>query len=409
MSTTDDAGVTSPRPTPPRSAASAPEAPRSAPADVPRRWWRRLRRGSQVTPPDPQPDPALDQAIPPTSLQYRNPFQIGFLVTLGGLLAFGMLTALSALQSVLLMGVLSLFLALGLNPVVEWFTRRGAPRGLAVAIVALTLVVVLVLGAWAVLPLLTEQVNSLVLSFPAYLQGLRENSTVADLDAQFDLINRASQALVSGTWVEGMFGGILGAGMAIANVLFSAFVTLVLTLWFLAFLPGIKNTIYQLAPASRRPRVRYLAGEVFRRVGGYMSGLFLVVSLAAGSAFIFLTLVGLGAYSLALAVVVAGFAFIPLVGPTIAMLIVAVVAFSTSTTTGIITIIFFVVYQQVDAYLIQPRIFQRSVNVPGPLIVIAALSGGILFGIPGALIAIPTMASALLIYREVLIPALDRA
>lgn len=173
MSTTDDAGVTSPRPTPPRSAASAPEAPRSAPADVPRRWWRRLRRGSQVTPPDPQPDPALDQAIPPTSLQYRNPFQIGFLVTLGGLLAFGMLTALSALQSVLLMGVLSLFLALGLNPVVEWFTRRGAPRGLAVAIVALTLVVVLVLGAWAVLPLLTEQVNSLVLSFPAYLQGLR--------------------------------------------------------------------------------------------------------------------------------------------------------------------------------------------------------------------------------------------
>ncbi|RXW33318.1 AI-2E family transporter [Propioniciclava flava] len=328
---------------------------------------------------------------------------------MGGLLAFGMLAALSALQSVVLMGVLSLFLALGLNPAVEWFTRRGAPRGLAVAIVALTLVALLVLGAWAVLPLLTEQVNALVLSFPAYLQGLRENPSVADLDAQFQLINRASQALTSGAWVEGMFGGILGAGVAIVNVLFSAFVTLVLTLWFLAFLPGIKNTIYQLAPASRRPRVRYLAGEVFRRIGGYMSGLFLVVSLAAGSAFIFLNLVGLGSYSLALAVVVAGFAFIPLVGPTIAMLIVAVVAFSTSVTTGVITVVFFLVYQQIDAYLIQPRIFQRSVNVPGPLIVIAALSGGILFGIPGALIAIPTVASALLIYREVLIPALDRA
>ncbi|WP_454228475.1 AI-2E family transporter [Propioniciclava flava] len=397
------------RPVPPRSAASAPEAPRTPPGDAPRRWWRRLRRGSQATPPDPRPDPALDQAPPPLSLQYRNPFQIGFLVTLGGLLAFGMLAALSALQSVVLMGVLSLFLALGLNPAVEWFTRRGAPSGLAVAIVALTLVALLVLGAWAVLPLLTEQVNALVLSFPAYLQGLRENPSVADLDAQFQLINRASQALTSGAWVEGMFGGILGAGVAIANVLFSAFVTLVLTLWFLAFLPGIKNTIYQLAPASRRPRVRYLAGEVFRRIGGYMSGLFLVVSLAAGAAFIFLNLVGLGSYSLALAVVVAGFAFIPLVGPTIAMLIVAVVAFSTSVTTGVITVIFFLVYQQIDAYLIQPRIFQRSVNVPGPLIVIAALSGGILFGIPGALIAIPTVASALLIYREVLIPALDRA
>lgn len=394
-------------------APKAPPAPTPASAssasEPPRRWWRRLRRGSQLTPPDPTHPGELEDDRTPTSLQYRNPFQIGFLLTLGGLLAFGVLAAITALQSVVLMGVLSLFLALGLNPVVEWFVRRGAPRGVAVGLVAVTLVVVLALGAWAVLPLLTEQVNTLVLNFPAYLQGLRENPTVADLDRQFDVINRASQALTSGAWVEGLFGGILGAGMAIANILFSMFITLVLTLWFLAFLPGIKSTIYQLAPASRRPRVKYLAGEIFRRIGGYMSGLFLVVSLATVSAFIFMNLVGLGAYSLALAVVVAGFAFIPLVGPTISMLIVALVAFSTNFTTGIITIAFFLLYQQVDAYLIQPRIFQRSVNVPGPLIVIAALSGGILFGIPGALIAIPTVASALLIYQEVLIPALDRS
>ena len=344
-----------------------------------------------------------------TSLLNRSPFQIGFLGTLGGLLAFGLLGAVVALQSVLILVVLSLFLALGINPLVQGLHRNGLPRGLAVAVVALSLVVLMILGAWAVLPLLTDQVNILVQDAPGYLQGLRENAQVAEFDRQYDIINRVTQVLTSGAWVEGLFGGILGAGAAIANIVFSVVVTLVLTLWFLASLPSIKDTIYQLAPASRRPRVRYLAGEMFRRVGGYMSGLFTVVLLATSSAFVFLNVVGLGELSLALAVVVATFAFIPLVGPTISMLIVSLVAFANDTTTGIITLVFFLVYQQVDAYLLQPRIFSKSVNVPGQLIVLAAISGGVLFGIAGALLAIPTVASLLLLYREVLIPALDRA
>lgn len=396
----------------PAASAPSPPPPTVAPEatpPVPRRWWRRLRRSS-LTPADPERElAAMAGEATSTSLLDRSPFQIGFLVTLGGLLAFGILGVVVALQSVLILGVLSLFLALGINPLVEALHRAGAPRGLAVAIVALSLVVLIVLGGWAVLPLLTDQVNILVQNTPGYLQGLRENPQVAEFDRQYDIINRVSQMFTSGAWVEGLFGGILGAGAAIANIVFSVVVTLVLTLWFLASLPSIKETIYQLAPASRRPRVKYLAGEIFGRIGGYMSGLFTVVLLATGSAFVFLNAVGLGSLSLALAVVVAMFAFIPLVGPTISMLIVSLVAFANNTTTGIITLAFFLVYQQVDAYLLQPRIFQRSVNVPGPLIVLAAISGGILFGIAGALLAIPTVAVLLLLYREVIVPALDRA
>ncbi len=385
--------------------------PASAPETIaaPRRWWRRLRRTSQLTPSDPERElAAMAIVADPTSLMYRSPFQIGFLLTLGGLVAFALLGVLGALQGVLILVVLSLFLALGINPLVEGLHRAGAPRSLAVAVVALSLIVLMVLGAWAVLPLLTDQVNILIQNTPGYLQGLRENPQVADL-LPTDIVDRVSQVFTSGAWLEGLFGGILGAGAAIANVVFSVVVTLVLTLWFLASLPAIKETIYQLAPASRRPRVKYLAGEIFRRIGGYMSGLFTVVLLATGSAFVFLNAVGLGSLSLALAVVVAMFAFIPLVGPTISMLIVSLVAFANNTTTGIITLVFFIVYQQVDAYFLQPRIFQRSVNVPGPLIVLAAISGGILFGIAGALLAIPTVAVMLLLYREVVVPALDRA
>ncbi len=402
--TASDNGVGVPAPTP------APVEVTPAPAAPPRRWWRRLRRVSQLTPADPDRElAAMADAAGPTSLLYRSPFQIGFLLTLGGLVAFGLVGIVGALQGVLILGVLSLFLALGLNPLVEGLHRTGVPRALAVAIVALSLIVLIILGAWAVLPLLTDQVNILIQNTPGYLQGLRENPQVAEFDRQYDVINRVSQLFTSGAWLEGLFGGLLGAGAAIANIGFSVVVTLVLTLWFLASLPAIKETIYQLAPASRRPRVKYLAGEIFRRIGGYMSGLFTVVLLATGTAFVFLNAVGLGSLSLALAVVVAMFAFIPLVGPTISMLIVSLVAFANDTTTGIITLVFFILYQQVDAYLLQPRIFQRSVNVPGPLIVLAAISGGVLFGIAGALLAIPTVAVLLLLYREVVVPALDRA
>lgn len=390
---------------------AAPPPPSVAPAaDGPRRWWRRPRRPWQPTPSDAERELGrVPVDAGPTSLLNRSPFQIGFQLALGALVAFALVSAVATLQWVLILGVLSLFVALGLNPLVEKLREMGAPRGLAVAAVALSLVVIVGLGAWAVLPLLTEQVNNLVLNTPGWLQGLRENEQVAELDQQFDIINRVSQVLTSGAWVEGLFGGLLGAGMAIANVVVSAIVTLVLTLWFLASLPAIKSTLYQLAPASRRPRVRYLANEMFQRIGGYMSGLFIVVVLASGSAFLFLNVIGLGQFSLALAVVVAGFAFIPLVGPTISMLMVSLVAFTHSITAGIATLIFFLVYQQIDAYVLQPRIFQRSVNVPGPLVVLAALSGGILFGIAGALLAIPTVAVLLLLYREVLQPALDRA
>jgi predicted PurR-regulated permease PerM len=123
---------------------------------------------------------------------------------------------------------------------------------------------------------------------------------------------------------------------------------------------------------------------------------------------ILFNLVGMSQYAVALAVVVGLLAFIPLVGTSIAIIIVAIVAFSFGQTTGLIVVITLLAYQQFDAYFIQPRIFARSVQVPGVLVILAAVSGGLLLGLVGAILAIPTMAALLLLYREVLIPHLDR-
>ena len=126
-------------------------------------------------------------------------------------------------------------------------------------------------------------------------------------------------------------------------------------------------------------------------------------------AFVFLNVIGLSQYALALTVVVGLFAFVPLVGTTISMIIVSIIAFSSSPTTGLITLIFFLAYQQFDAYFIQPRVFSHSVQVPSVLVMLAAISGYLLLGMIGAILAIPVMAALLLLYREVLLPHLDRS
>jgi predicted PurR-regulated permease PerM len=372
-----------------------------------RNWLRKWRRTTQPTPPDLN-DGASGGGERRVSLLDRNPFQIGFFLTVGAMTAFGLITLVVSLKTVIVLVLLSLALALGLNPAVERMHHHGVRRGAAVLLVALGLIGLIVLAGWALVPVVSEQVGRLMVQAPGYLENLRQNPQIGALDAQFHVIDRAVAYLTSGELIGGLFGGLLGAGQVLANTIFSVVITTVLTLYFLTTLPAIKEVIYQLAPASRRPRVHYLANEMFKRVGGYVSGLFLVVLIAMSVAFLFLNIVGLSQYAVALAVVVGLFAFVPLVGTTISMVIVSIVAFSFSPTTGLVTLLFFLAYQQVDAYFLQPRIFSHSVQLPAVLVMLAAISGGLLLGLVGAILAIPAMAALLLLYREVLVPHLDR-
>ncbi|HAM43726.1 MAG TPA: AI-2E family transporter [Propionibacteriaceae bacterium] len=379
----------------------------SAAPDSSRSWLRRWRRITQPTPPDFNPG-VTDADKPRVSLLERSPLQIGFLLTLGALSAFGLVTAIVNLRTILVLVLLALAIALGLNPAVSWLHEHRIRRGLAVLIVAMAVIGLLVLAGWAVVPVVTEQVNLLMIQSPSYLENLRQNPQIAAFDAQFQVIDRAVSYLTSGELITGLFGGLVGAGQVVANVIFTVIITTVLTLYFLITLPSIKELIYQLAPASRRPRVRYLANEMFRRVGGYVSGLFTVVLISMTVAFTFLNIVGMGRYAMALTVVVGMFAFVPLVGTTISMIILSIVGFAFSPTTGLITLAFFLVYQQIDAYFIQPRVFAHSVQIPAVLVMLAAISGGLLIGMIGAILAIPITAALLLLYREVLVPHLDR-
>ncbi|WP_235735830.1 AI-2E family transporter [Nocardioides alcanivorans] len=308
---------------------------------------------------------------------------------------------------IVMMVVVAMFLAAGLNPLVEWFERRGMRRPFALLAV-IVLVLVGVAGFLATLvPIISEQVQALTRNAPGWLDMLLDNERVQKWNEDYDLIDKAKDYIQDGGFAEKAFGGVLGIGLAVLSALLNAFVITVLTLYFLASLNTTKSALYQLAPASRRERVTKLGDEVLRGIGGYVSGAFIVAVCASLCSLVFLFIVGLGDYAVALSFVVGLLSLIPMVGATIALVIVSAIGLTVSIKVGIICVIYYTAYQQVENYFIYPRVMQKSVDVPGSVTVVAALFGGALFGVVGALMAVPTAAAILLLAREVVIKRQD--
>jgi predicted PurR-regulated permease PerM len=337
----------------------------------------------------------------------RSPFYIGFFGALGALLAYFLWTALLGIGSVLILIVVSLFLAAGLNPAVAFLERRGLRRSYAVTAVIVAFLGAVALFLVAIVPVISDQVATISDNAPGWLDQLEHNQRIQELDDEYQIIDKVKDYVANGDFVSGLFGGVLGVGLKILGALFNAFIILVLTLYFLSSLDRTKNAFYRLAPASRRHRVSLLGDRIIENVGGYVSGAFIVALCAGVSSLVFLFIVGLGEYAVALAFVVALLDVIPMIGATIGAVVVTAIAFATDVKTGIICAIFFLIYQQVENYVIYPRVMSKSVDVPGAVIVIAALVGAGLLGVVGALLAIPTAAAILLIMREVVVKRQD--
>lgn len=352
-------------------------------------------------------DPAEGMGRPGPPIHHSNPFVFGFFGALGVLVALGLWGALGAAKSVLVLLVVSMFLAVGLNPLVEWFMRRGLKRGASVGVVFLLVVLAFVGVGWAIVPVVSDQINGLIKNAPEWLELLTKSETLKALNAEYQFIEKAQQYIQDPALAQKAFGGVLGVGKVVANALFSTFTILVLTLYFLASLPTVKRAAYSLVPATRRPRVSILGDEILGRVGGYVSGQFLVAVTAGVFTFIFLNIVGLREYAVALAIVIVFCAFIPMVGGLIGTVIIALIGLTAGLWIGVACLAYGVIYQQIENYVVAPRIMRRAVNIPGAVTVIAALMGGALLGVVGALLAIPTAAAVLLIIREVWVRKAD--
>ena len=354
-----------------------------------------------------QRHPSVGMGTPGPPLRRGNPFTFGFFAALGVLVAWGLWNAAGQARSVLILLLVSMFIAVGLNPLVEWFMRRGLKRGLSVGVVFLLMILAVAGVGFAIVPVVTDQVNSLIKNAPEWLDLLTKSKTLNELDNKYHFIQKAQDYIQDPALAQRAFGGILGVGRVVAGALFNTFTILVLTLYFLASLPSVKRAAYSLVPRTRRTRVSILGDEVLGRVGGYVSGQFMVALCAGVCMFIFLEIIGLREYAVALAIVVMFCDFIPMVGGLIGVVIVALIGFTTGLWTGVICLAYGIVYQQIENYFVAPRIMRRAVDIPGAVTVIAALLGGALLGVVGALLAIPSAAAILLIIREVWVRKAD--
>lgn len=358
---------------------------------------------------DPTDGPGEEPGLghPGRPFDRKAPFLAGLLAGLGLLVAFAIGKALTVISGAILEIVVALFIAAGLDPAVRWLERRGLRRSAAVVVVIVAVLAVLALFLVAFVPVIADQVTSIGKNAPTWLDDLQHNKRVQDLDDQYHFIEKTKDFVTGGDFVSKVFGGVLGVGLAVLGALANAFIITVLTLYFLASFDGIKRSVYRLAPASRRDRVGKLGDRIFEGIGGYVSGAFVVALCAGVSSLVFLFIVGMGQYAVALAFVVMVTDVIPMIGATIGAVIVSAICFTDSVQTGIIAVIFYIAYQQFENYVIYPRVMSRSVDIPGVLTVIAALVGASLLGVVGALLAIPTAAAILMLVREVFIRAQD--
>ncbi|HUC15397.1 MAG TPA: AI-2E family transporter, partial [Acidimicrobiales bacterium] len=274
-------------------------------------------------------------------------------------------------------------------------------RGMAVAIVTFVFLVAIVGFVLAAVAPMSHEVQNLVTNYPRYRTDLAAGKGwYGQLVHKLHLTSYftgKSQLKLS------IAGGVLGAGKAVLTVGVATVSVVALTVYFLIALPGVKRLWLLLIPLSRRERVGLLTNEVFDRVGGFMLGNLLASLIAGVGTYMWLMVFGVP-YALLLAIFVALFDLIPMVGSTIAGVVVSLVALSKGAPIGIATAIFYIVYRFAEDYLLNPRVMKHTVKVSPGLTIIATLVGGTLLGLIGALVAIPVAATIQLLLEEVAFP-----
>jgi len=342
----------------------------------------------------------------------RHPFYFGFVATIGALTAFVLMRALASASQVFVLILVALFLATGLNPAVEAIRRRGLSRTSAVTIIFSSVLLMVIIFGALVVPPLVSQGTDLIESAPALLDNLKNNATIASINDQYGIIDTLQKKLDSvtsdGTLLITAFGGVIGVGKSVLSGTFTALTILVLTLYFITSLPQATALGLKLVPASRRPRVASLTDAIIARVGAFVGSQILISFLAA----LFMTLFGLALglpSPIAIGIIIFVCGLVPLIGHFIGATIFTVITLTQSVAIGVIAFIGYVVYVQIENYLLTPKVMKRNLNVPGAVTIISALIGTSLLGLVGGLLAVPVAASIILILEEVVFPRADRS
>jgi predicted PurR-regulated permease PerM len=352
------------------------------------------RPDSGIVLPGPPPN---EPVSPRTVFRWAVAGALGLLVVYLGALAVFLV------RDVLVQIAVAAFIALSLDPLVRWMISRRISRGYAVTIIFVLFLGLLTIALWAAIPPLAEQASSLATDFPGYLDRLRDRSpALRDLEQRFNLegkLDDAANALLARSQRDA-----LAFGQRFFGALLQALLVLVLTIYFMLDLPRLRRAIVRLFPKRHRVNVGLAVNVVIDKVGAYMIGNVVISLIAGASSYIVLTALEIP-FALPLAVFVAVTDLIPLVGATLGAAVTVVVAIGTTAElwpNTVLLAVFFIVYQQLENYLIAPRVLKGTVDMPSVAVLLAALLGASVMGLVGALMAIPIAAAIKVIATPVM-------
>jgi predicted PurR-regulated permease PerM len=373
--------------------------------DGPEPGMERMREAARVAAAQAEESGGFGQLGRP--IDRRSPFFIGLTGAAGVVVTIALVEVVIKARSVLVLIGLALFIAAGLDPVVNWLTRHRVPRWAAVVVVLLGVLGIIGGFLAAAIPPLAAQTSKLIAELPHYAHTLQDhNSQLGRLNLKFHIEQRLSHLLA--TRGSSLVGGVLGAGALVLGALASTLAVIVLVVYFLAGMPRIKLFAYRLAPHSRRARVILIGDEIFTKVGGFVLGNVVTSVIAGLGTYLWMLAFGIP-YPILLGLFVAIMDLIPVIGSTIGGAVVSLVALTVSLPVAIATLAFYIAYRLAEDYLLVPRIMGSTVKVPAVVSLVAVLVGGTLLGIVGALVAIPVAAALRLLLHEVTFRRLDRS
>jgi predicted PurR-regulated permease PerM len=346
----------------------------------------------------------LSRTLPAERVIQIRPRSIALVVAIVLAFAIGLQIVIVAGQ-VIVWIFIALFLALAINPLVEGLQRRGVRRrGLAVSIAFGAVLVALVGLAAIFVPILVDQIGKFIDAVPGYVRDLTAGKgRLGFLEHDYHVVEKVEKAIKENS--AGKVIGVSNVALSLTRGVISVVVATVtiafMTLFMLLEGPAWIERFFALLPEKAARRWRSVGRDVYRTVGGYVAGNILISLIAGTLAAIVLAILGVP-YVVALGLLVALLDLVPLAGATVAAVIITGIAFTTGIWAGVIVLVYFIVYQQVENQLLQPLIYGKTVQLSPLAVLIAVLIGAKLGGIVGALAAIPIAGGIQIILRDLL-------
>lgn len=297
------------------------------------------------------------------------------------------------LRNVLFMVFVSIFVTVAFEPPVHFLAKRGWRRGSATGVVFLVAFLLGVLFAFALAPLFVRQVEQLVNSIPGLVESFLvflqdslgfEFENMDPGQAGRDLLGSIED--LTGT----VAGGVLGLASTVFGFLFFAATVTLFSFYMIADLPKLQRTILATMPEAQQRRAMRIWDVAVEKMGGYIYSRLILAVVSAAVTYAFLSILGIP-FAISLGIWVGILSqFVPVVGTYLASILPALVALTFNDgTTALWALVFFVAYQQIENYLISPRITRRTMEIHPAISVAAIIIGGTLLGGIGVILALP--------------------